>query len=63
MSASWKVEWRGRTRWIQIGFPDSETEARKMFERACQEYPSDHLIRIREGEEVRDIRTAQWCLA
>jgi hypothetical protein len=61
MGTRWKVELLSRGGWRQIGFPDDEAEARKLFERAIREYPADWLIRLREGEEVRKVQPAEWC--
>jgi hypothetical protein len=54
----WKVEACVFGRWRQIGFPETEAEAVKYFEWAITDYPTDYLIRLREGEEVRKVQPA-----
>lgn len=63
MRTHWKIEVFGISReWRQIGFPDNETEAFELFERAVREYPSDMMVRLRDGETVRTFRPAEWVL-
>jgi hypothetical protein len=58
----WRIEHLGQSgRWRQIGFPQSLTEAHSLFERAIRDYPSDHLVRLVDGDRVLQIAPATWC--
>jgi hypothetical protein len=61
--STWLVEWLGHGVWHPFAGTDNEAKATHYFERASREYPTDTLIRLRNGDTVLRREPANGCEA